>query len=624
MKGTSYTDKKVKRSTIYKYKVRPYRYVNGKKSYGRYSYGNSAAPGVDAGNYTLELSQSEDNIAIGVDASTADCSANKKTALIYRSTEKDGSYKKIKALTFKPDRQFCSATYESRFADKEVSGGQIYYYRIKIKKVINGKTYTSKFSAPKAVSTISIEGDIVVDHYDMDLDLDAEANTLSGDVTMTITNKTTAVLKKICIRNFAASILKDVGKGESKIEKITLEGKGELNVKTGKDPSVVYAYLSEAMKPEETISLTVSYTTDIPQIIDRFGYHQNQQGQSFQLSFCFPMLDRYEDGIWAETPYIEEGESTFNRVTDYDVTLRSKEGYLVAASGTEETKGAVTKIKAEDMRDMSIVVSNCMEKKTKIVDGIRINHYLIKGTSEIINNVCMKTAEDAVKLFNKTYGRYPYAHLDVVQTYIYGGMEFPGLVMIGMGDMDEMLGSPEYVNVHGNLSILLAHEVAHEWFYGAVGNDQYHEAWLDEGFAEYSAVVLYLRSGMEGILYAWAEDGKRQEDEYYISEATMSDENFREHMQFYIDTFGAIVNLSYEEFAAQDPYAYSDAVYTGGMVFLYELQNTMGDEKFFAAMQEYYKTYCLKEATTQDFLKIVRSRDGSDEVEKVIAKYIKE
>ena len=34
-------------------------------------------------------------------------------------------------------------------------------------------------------------------------------------------------------------------------------------------------------------------------------------------------------------------------------------------------------------------------------------------------------------------------------------------------------------------TIHLVHEVAHQWFYGLVGNDQFRDPWLDEGFATY-------------------------------------------------------------------------------------------------------------------------------------------
>ena len=33
---------------------------------------------------------------------------------------------------------------------------------------------------------------------------------------------------------------------------------------------------------------------------------------------------------------------------------------------------------------------------------------------------------------------------------------------------------------------VLVHEVAHMWFYGMVGDDQYRDPWLDEAFASYA------------------------------------------------------------------------------------------------------------------------------------------
>lgn len=625
VKGNTYTDKKLKKSTLYRYKVRPYRYIKGKKNYGPYSNANSAIPGADVANYTLTLTQSEDNLDVGVDAGTTDCSANKKIAVIYRSTEEKGTYTKIKELRLKPIRQFWSA---AAAVDKKTQAGKTYYYKFKIKKTIAGKIYTSRFSTSKAVCTASINGSVLVDQYTMDLNLDEEDKKLSGDVTMALTNKTSATIHRVCIRNYAASILKSLGKGESIIEKITLDGKGDVEFKSGKDPSVVYADLGEAaMKPGQSVSLTVTYALDIPDTVNRFGYQKDDYGQTFQLSFCFPVLDRYEKGHWNENPYAFGAECTFNRITDYDVTLHMPKDYTVVASGREETEDGVTRIKAKDMRDMGIIVSNCMEKKTKMVDGIQINHYLFKDIAPDPFNVCyMQSAEDAVKLFNETYGRYPYDHLDVVQGYLYGGMEFPGMVLIGVPPLLEDLENPKSMGVYQYLSTLVTHEVGHEWFYAAVGNDQYSEAWLDEGFAEYSASVLYLRSGMEGIKMAIEEDKKRDGDKWYGNEATLTDESFDKYMQSNVDMIMRMmkskINCSYRDF--DDPLDYEMMVYDGGLCFLYELRRTMGDQNFFTAIKEYYKTYCLKEASTEDFLKIIRGHDDSGKVEEVISRYIEE
>ena len=66
---------------------------------------------------------------------------------------------------------------------------------------------------------------------------------------------------------------------------------------------------------------------------------------------------------------------------------------------------------------------------------------------------------------------------------------------------------------------------------------------------------------------------------------------------------------------------YSKAVYDNGSYFLYELQKTMGSNKFFHALRTYYKAYSLKEATKEDFFGVIRKADGSPKVENVIKKY---
>jgi hypothetical protein len=38
---------------------------------------------------------------------------------------------------------------------------------------------------------------------------------------------------------------------------------------------------------------------------------------------------------------------------------------------------------------------------------------------------------------------------------------------------------------------LAAHEVAHQWWFGVVGNDQIDEPWLDEALTQYSTMLYY-------------------------------------------------------------------------------------------------------------------------------------
>ena len=72
------------------------------------------------------------------------------------------------------------------------------------------------------------------------------------------------------------------------------------------------------------------------------------------------------------------------------------------------------------------------------------------------------------------------------------------------------------------------------------------------------------------------------------------------------------------------PDEYSNSVYEGGELFLYELWKTMGDKTFFQMLHKYYQTYQFQIVTTDDFLKIVRSYGTDKKLERIIGRYIEE
>jgi hypothetical protein len=70
------------------------------------------------------------------------------------------------------------------------------------------------------------------------------------------------------------------------------------------------------------------------------------------------------------------------------------------------------------------------------------------------------------------FGPFPFERLAVaILPDIRGGIEFPGVILQGTGQIDDATAS---------------HEVAHMWFYGLVGNNQGRSPWLDESFATYA------------------------------------------------------------------------------------------------------------------------------------------
>jgi len=91
----------------------------------------------------------------------------------------------------------------------------------------------------------------------------------------------------------------------------------------------------------------------------------------------------------------------------------------------------------------------------------------------------------ALKYFGLWYGAYPYPTLTVVDpapgALGSGGMEYPTFITGGTSFLMQhwpfdKIRAPEGVTVH---------EFGHQFWYGLVGNNEFEEAWLDEGINSY-------------------------------------------------------------------------------------------------------------------------------------------
>jgi aminopeptidase N len=130
---------------------------------------------------------------------------------------------------------------------------------------------------------------------------------------------------------------------------------------------------------------------------------------------------------------------------------------------------------------------------------------------------------------------------------------------------------------------VLAHEIAHQWFYGLLGNDQIEEPWIDESFAVFSSAVVRHRTvhscasrDVDLPIDAWPAGALEGE-------------------WFGCSGIGPVVapdgTLSYEvirpEKRCPNPAAscngYFETVYLRGAVFLQQLRARIGDRAFFAA-----------------------------------------
>lgn len=158
---------------------------------------------------------------------------------------------------------------------------------------------------------------------------------------------------------------------------------------------------------------------------------------------------------------------------DVRVTITSDRRLDLATTGelvSTSSNGRTKTFQAKDVRDFTVTASTNFDWRERRVGDTTIRVWFRPGTR---GAAWLDAAADAFKALEARLGPYGYPTLDVVQSAGGSGMESPGLIWIPTG------------TAASNLRYLAAHEIAHQWFYGIVGNDQVREPFTDEALADF-------------------------------------------------------------------------------------------------------------------------------------------
>lgn len=339
----------------------------------------------------------------------------------------------------------------------------------------------------------------------------------------------------------------------------------------GEDENILAVNLNNELFPDESVQLLIDFTVHLPNINHRFGYGES----TINFGNFYPIACVYEENVgFSKSLYHSNGDPFYSEGANYDVTIEFNSKYQIASSGDlilSENSENLTKnqYKASNVRDFCFVLSQKFKQVQDVVDDIVVNYYGYEGDENL--NECLKTSVDALKTFNDMIGKYPYSQISVVKSnFVYGGMEFPNLVLIS-DKIEEQI----------DLNYVIIHEIAHQWWYGVVGNDQYNHAWIDEGLAEYSTLLFYEKNGSYNENY-----------EQLISGATKSYKLFEDVYKKINGKVDGRMDRPICDFVTEPEY--TQCTYTKSVLMFDSIRELIGKNKFEKTMQKMYKDYKFK------------------------------
>lgn len=357
----------------------------------------------------------------------------------------------------------------------------------------------------------------------------------------------------------------------------------------GYSEEVLEVHMPRDILPGEALQLSIEFKVNLPNCLGRFGYGE----KTFNITDWYPILCVYDEDGWNTYPYFPIGDPFYSEVANYRVRITSPKDYKIACTGSissveEKGDNKIWNIEAFAVRDFAFVASDEFTVDKKRVGKTTVYSYYFTPKA---GKRALKYAADAIGIFNKKFGDYPYSQFSVVEADFYiGGMEYPNLVLI-----DQSLYQPDSDDY---LELVTVHETAHQWWYGVVGNNQIEEAWLDEGLTEYSTLLYYKHRY-----------GQKKMDE--MSDSILGEGKYRA-LSVYTQGKDIDETIARPVYRFPDWIVYDLLVYGKGAMIFDTLAENVGEKEIYKILNKYYEDNMFKNATLTNLLSACREITGED------------
>lgn len=407
--------------------------------------------------------------------------------------------------------------------------------------------------------------------YRIDLRIADSLTALQGRQQVRYTNREPVDLTEIYLRLFPNAL-----GGVMAVSAVAVDGQ-VVAAEARFSGTALLVTLPSPLAPGASTVIDLTYRITVPETLDAgYGLLSFTDG-ILALDTPYAAIPVYDDEGWNVEEPPATADTSYYDVSLYLVRVTAPSGLALAAAG-----GEIDRTIAGDMqtvtfahgpaRDFSLAASDRYDITSQEVGDVLVRSFA-PGPARAGARIAQDVAAEAVRIFAGRFGPYPYTELDVAATPMLAlGIEYPGITGISaeilQGD------APRQILIETTV----AHEVAHQWFYGLIGNDQVDEPWLDEALAQYATWLYYV-------------------DRYGAAQAEVVREGWRSRWER-VDRAAVPVGLPAADY---DGLEYGAIVYGRGPLFVNALAERMGQDTFDRFLKEYSERHRWGIATADGF-----------------------
>jgi hypothetical protein len=298
--------------------------------------------------------------------------------------------------------------------------------------------------------------------YEVRVRLDVGARRLRGWTEIIATNRSGAGIDRLELNTVMPRL------GAMQLSRVTVDG---AEVDASVDDQTIVVPLGGILPDGASTTVRVTFAATLRSSLSGSNWLFTRTNGIVDLYRWIPWIsrrtsfDRPNHGDPFVTPVSPRARVTF--ITDVPMRFATTGARLSVSPD-----GLTQVFEATNVRDITTAAASDYRTTSATVGDTTVRVYYRPGGPA---TAMLSAAKSALSKLEARLGPYPYTVLKIVQSAGGYGMEGPGVVWIPTGVATS------------SLPYLVTHEVAHQWFYGIVGNDQAREPFADEAAADFVA-----------------------------------------------------------------------------------------------------------------------------------------